>query len=335
MTLDQFKSKYLGKQVEYHSYDPAAKYQCVDLVNQYIVEVLKLTPVIGTHAKDFPTKIDTKQFEVIKNTQDFKPLKGDIAIWNGKAGGGYGHIAVVIDDKATLYKFSSLDQNYSEALFVTLESHSYTNVSHFLRAKLSVTPPPMPDNLSDFLAHNKVKTLSEMQEMHDEQVKFLADERVKTGGLEQTVRDAKKSHNDFVQKILGILNPFGNPLGLSDEELVIRSVTEVVSSTSQLEIKLADREKEARATEAKLKIENEVLKSQVEKLQDQLNDLKEKHEKEIDTMQKRIDKVQTSLETHNDKQDDFETLKGLIKPLLDIFKEWYGKTKQKVQSKQK
>jgi hypothetical protein len=47
MTLDEFKNKYLGKQVEFHSYGTGAKNQCVDLVNQYIVEVLGLTPIIG------------------------------------------------------------------------------------------------------------------------------------------------------------------------------------------------------------------------------------------------------------------------------------------------
>jgi hypothetical protein len=141
ITFQQFANKYLGKQVEYHSFDPKAKYQCVDLVNQYIVEVLGLTPVIGTHAKDFPSKIKTTEFEVLKNTPDFIPVIGDIAIWNGKSGGGYGHIAVVSDNKATTKKFNSLDQNWSKPLFVTFESHSYTNVSHFLRSKKKAPKP--------------------------------------------------------------------------------------------------------------------------------------------------------------------------------------------------
>ena len=327
MTLDQFKSKYLGKQVEYHSYDPAAKFQCTDLVNQYIVEVLKLTPVIGTHAKDFPIKIDTKQFEVIKNTADFKPLKGDIAIWNGKAGGGYGHIAVVIDDKATLYKFSSLDQNYSEALFVTLESHSYTNVSHFLRAKLSVTPSPMPDNLSDFLAHNKVKSLEEFQTMHDEQVKFLADERIKTNGLENTIRELNTKHSEFVQKIISLINAFGNPLGLTDEELAIKGVTELVKSTSDLQRALSDQEKSAIKQQQILEGEKLDLQKQLDRLQDQFTIMQKKHAADLEKMQERIDKVKEGVDANTEKQDAFETFKKALSPLLTIIKGWYGKTK--------
>lgn len=133
MTLQQFKDKYLGKQVEYHSYSPLAKYQCVDLVNQYIVEVLGLTPVIGTDAKDFPSRFTTGEFAFIPNTPEGVPEEGDIVVWNGKVGGGAGHIAVFLEGNAS--KFTSLDQNWSQKQRVTTESHNYTNVSGWLRPK--------------------------------------------------------------------------------------------------------------------------------------------------------------------------------------------------------
>lgn len=135
MTLPQFRKKYLGTQVEYHSFDPNAKYQCVDLVNQYIDEVLRLSPIIGTNAKDFPKNYNKEDFEYIKNTPTALPKAGDIMIWNGRAGGGYGHVAIFLN--GDLNRFNSLDQNFS-ALRVTDENHTYTNVSGWLRSKLVV-----------------------------------------------------------------------------------------------------------------------------------------------------------------------------------------------------
>jgi surface antigen len=135
MTLSEFIKKYLNKQVEYHSFNPAAKYQCTDLVNQYIDEVLGLTPVIGTNAKDFPSKVKTNEFEFVKNTPDLIPQKGWIAVWNGRVGSGAGHIAIVRDDKATVNQFNSIDQNWSKPLYTTLETHNYKNISGFLKPK--------------------------------------------------------------------------------------------------------------------------------------------------------------------------------------------------------
>lgn len=135
ITLQQFIDKYLSKQVEYHSYSPDAKFQCVDSVNQYIVEVLNLTPVIGTNAKDFPKKINKDQFEVLENTPEFVPKQGDIVVWNGNRGGGAGHIAIVRDNEAILDFFHSFDQNWSWPLHCTLENHSYKDVTYFLRPK--------------------------------------------------------------------------------------------------------------------------------------------------------------------------------------------------------
>lgn len=138
MTLDDFITKYLGKQVEYHSYGAGALYQCVDLVNQYIKEVLELTPIIGTNAKDVPEKASKKEFIWIPNTLEGVPLKGDIVVWNGNVGGGAGHIAIFTE--GTTKSFKSFDQNWS-ALRCKIEGHYYSNVRGWLRPiKLPTTP---------------------------------------------------------------------------------------------------------------------------------------------------------------------------------------------------
>lgn len=138
MTLQQFKDKYLGKQVEFHSFGAGAWNQCVDLVNAYINEVLDnhtkdYTEIIGTNAKDFNTKYDPEDFDWIANTPQGVPQQGDIIVWNGRVGGGAGHVAIFLE--GDVKSFKSLDQNWSQKERVTLETHNYTNVSGWLRPR--------------------------------------------------------------------------------------------------------------------------------------------------------------------------------------------------------
>jgi len=131
MTLNEYKLYALTKkQIEYHSFNPNAVFQCVDLANDYIVKVWGLKAIIGTDAKDFPERL-TPGMEFIKNTVDYLPEAGEVAVWSGKVGGGAGHISVVLK-KGLQTTFQSLDQNWSKPLFITDEKHSYTNVRGFL-----------------------------------------------------------------------------------------------------------------------------------------------------------------------------------------------------------
>lgn len=131
MNLNEFKTKYLGKQVEYHSYGNTAFFQCVDLVNAYIKEVLGLTPIIGTNACDFVSKFVKGEFDYIVNTPKGIPNAGDIIVWNNKVGGGAGHVAIVLE--ANVNSFKSLDQNWSKVERVTEETHNYSNVLGWLK----------------------------------------------------------------------------------------------------------------------------------------------------------------------------------------------------------
>lgn len=137
LTLEEFKNKYLGKQVEFHSYGAGAFNQCVDLVNAYINECLDnntkdYTEIIGTDAKDFNTKYDKEDFYWVPNTPNGVPWAGDIPVWNGKVGKGAGHVAVCVE-KGNTNNFKSIDQNWSQKEKVTEEIHNYNNVSGWLR----------------------------------------------------------------------------------------------------------------------------------------------------------------------------------------------------------
>jgi len=155
MTLNQFKLYALAKkQIEYHSFNPRAVFQCVDSVNFYIDKVWGLKAIIGTDAKDFPERL-TSGMEFIKNTVDYLPEAGEVAVWNGRVGGRAGHISVVLE-KGLQATFQSLDQNWSKPLFITEEKHSYTNVRGFIRKKESM---PATDPLKECLSqHSKLVT---------------------------------------------------------------------------------------------------------------------------------------------------------------------------------
>lgn len=147
MTLQEFQNKYLGKQVEYHSYGALAYNQCVDLINAYINQCLDnntkdYTEIIGTNAKDFGTKFDRDDFEWIINTPTNVPQRGDVMVWNGNVGGGAGHVAIFLSGDANSFK--SLDQNWSRVERVTLENHNYNNVIGWLRPKGQTTTPSNP-----------------------------------------------------------------------------------------------------------------------------------------------------------------------------------------------
>lgn len=165
MTLSQFITKWNGKKADW---DNAYGGQCVDLFRFYVHEVLGLSQprsVVG--ASDFWANYNTDpilrdNFNQIKNTADFKPLAGDVMIWNKKAGGGFGHIAIVSDDKATLSTFWSFDQNWRAINICEITKHDYLNVYGVLRPKRV----NMSDNYGDMVWKST---------QHDETVRDIFD----------------------------------------------------------------------------------------------------------------------------------------------------------------
>ena len=77
MTYEQFENKYNGKQIDY---DGAYGVQGVDLIKQYIKDVIGLEPQAIGNAEAYWNRYDElsflhDNFERIKNTLTFKPQK--------------------------------------------------------------------------------------------------------------------------------------------------------------------------------------------------------------------------------------------------------------------
>lgn len=135
MTFQEFIDTHLGKKLDW---DGQYGYQCVDLFRFYCSQVLKIPQPKGVGgASEFWTKFSkdpvlTANFYPINNTPDGVPQFGDVILWNNKAGGGWGHVAMFIEGDSN--QFTSLDQNWP-VQSVTKTKHDYQNVYGWLHPK--------------------------------------------------------------------------------------------------------------------------------------------------------------------------------------------------------
>lgn len=105
MNLNELIAKYDGKYLEVGGSENA-KFQCVDLANGYIMDVLKGDPILGADADMFPDRA--------LGICDWYPYvgqypeSGDMVVWDM---GSYGHIAVATGIRNGS-KFQTFSQNY-------------------------------------------------------------------------------------------------------------------------------------------------------------------------------------------------------------------------------
>jgi hypothetical protein len=233
MDFDTFIKKYNGKFVEYHSYGNVAINQCIDLVNQYFVEVLGVQAVIGTDAVDVPSKVSPNDFEWVKNSATNAPVKGDVIVWSGV----WGHIAICYE--ANSNDFVSFDQNWPTGSVCKLVGHDYTNVLGWLHPK----EKPVSDALTICLQQhtelvNKCNDKDKEIEALNKTLKDLQDQiGVKT--LELNAIRPKAVEWEITSKKLGVAS-------FTDIDAIIRSYKEIIAGNSQTSNPLTQPLKECR-----------------------------------------------------------------------------------------
>lgn len=126
MTLDEFKAQHIGKKVEF---DGKYEYQCVDLTKFYNRDVVNAPDIMG-NAVDYVKNPLPGYYDFHDNPLWYIPPAGAIAIWNNKIGDGFGHVGIVLS--ASIFSFTSLDQNWPTGSPVAEIKHNYTNVAGFL-----------------------------------------------------------------------------------------------------------------------------------------------------------------------------------------------------------
>lgn len=135
MTFDEYFKKYLGVGIDF---DHAYSYQCFDLANDFNAKVLGTRPFIGMCAYEiytnFKNQPDNSKYQLIPNTPDYVPIKGDIIVW-GNSLGQFGHVAIATGEGTTSW-FTSYEQNWTGNNDpVTKVKHDYNHVLGCLRFK--------------------------------------------------------------------------------------------------------------------------------------------------------------------------------------------------------
>ncbi|RIO81148.1 CHAP domain-containing protein, partial [Staphylococcus haemolyticus] len=123
-------------------FDGSYGYQCFDLANMYWYKLFG-HGLKGLGAADIPNANDfTNEATVYQNTPEFKAKPGDVVVFSRKYGGGYGHVAIVLNGNydGNYNQFLSLDQNwYGGGLSKTEVAqrivHNYDFPMWFIRPK--------------------------------------------------------------------------------------------------------------------------------------------------------------------------------------------------------
>ena len=210
MTLDTFITKYNGKKVEFHSYSSGALYQCVDLANQYITEVLGLPAIIGTNAQDFPTKRGN-EFNWIINTPDALPTKGALMIF--KSTDGVGHISIFVEGNLNLFR--SFDQNYPTGSPCKIVQHNYRNVLGWLT-------PIMPENTYT------EEQMTAVRLERDANWQKYQEEKADHDATKAQLDEEKQSNSQFIQTLASKLTT------IPDEGAIVGAVERLLAVEDQL-----------------------------------------------------------------------------------------------------
>ena len=117
-------------------YDKVYGAQCVDLVHYYYAYFGKASYATGNGC-DFVNNKLPDGWTRIKNTPDFVPQPGDIAVW-GKELSQYGHVAIILS--ADAHSFVSMDQNWPRGSACKKVTHNYNTFWGVIRPNFSEPP---------------------------------------------------------------------------------------------------------------------------------------------------------------------------------------------------
>ena len=123
-------------------YDGAYGAQCVDLIKYYYAYFNKARYAKGNGC-DYVNNELPEGWTRIKNTADFVPEPGDIAVW-GTELSSYGHVAIILSANGS--SFVSMDQNWPKGSACKQVTHTYNKFWGVIRPnfKENIEPTPTP-----------------------------------------------------------------------------------------------------------------------------------------------------------------------------------------------
>jgi len=151
MTFDQFITKWQGKGIDFDGVYPN---QCMDLMHQYVYDVLGITdkatlaqPAAYQVFTNFSNVGGHDQFQLIANTPTGVPQKGDIVFF-GQAVGAFGHVCIFIEGDVN--SFTSFDANWPTGSLPHKQTHTYNGVLGWLHPKVQAPTSTVPVDSATF-----------------------------------------------------------------------------------------------------------------------------------------------------------------------------------------
>ena len=138
MTIEEFVARWTNKACDF---DGVYGNQCMDLMHQYVYDVLGLTDAkilqASTAYLAYAGFNWPQYFVKIENTPTGVPQKGDIMFWNTGVGSA-GHVAIFLSGNVN--QFNSFDQNWPVKSLPHIQLHNYDYVAGWLRPKITTVP---------------------------------------------------------------------------------------------------------------------------------------------------------------------------------------------------
>ena len=140
-------------------YDGAYGAQCVDLIKYYYAYFNKASYAKGNGC-DYVNNELPEGWTRIKNTADFVPEPGDIAVW-GTELSSYGHVAIILSANGS--SFVSMDQNWPKGSACKQVTHTYNKFWGVIRPNFKkntqpiTTAPSIWKNRDNYVVGDSVK----------------------------------------------------------------------------------------------------------------------------------------------------------------------------------
>lgn len=318
ISFSQFIAKYAGKKIDW---DNAYQGQCVDLFRQYNHEVLGIPQPKGVvGAADFWANYTTDpvlntHFTKIVNTPEFIPQKGDVMVWNKRAGGGFGHIAVVVT--ANIDSFTSFDQNWRALNVCELTKHDYTNVYGVLRPKVQSIPKPMPENYYKGIDLSNTESVKVCVDVWADVRDGKYVPKAEIDGKNAVIEQLKTDLSNATSKENQFLETLANKLGtIVDRGEIVGSVDRLISRESELVQEIKNTEKSFSSTIASLEEE-------IREKEEIINSLRKEFEEEklrFAALEKKFNRVQAEMNRKKEEKNQVNLFQKHLENFLEKIK---------------
>lgn len=162
--------------------------------------------------------------------------------------------------------------------------------------------------LSGNIADRTDKQIDDLIANYKKMQTDLATEKDRNKGIQN-------EYGEFVREIVAKLKPNDRLPDITDRHYAIQLVEELVTSESNLQSSLKQKEDELDQKEKSWQAERDELKTSVSQLEREVNSVVEKYEAEIQMLKKRIEQLKKGIDDSNEDKQDINSIKAFIETI--------------------